>query len=446
MAENMDQILQELSETLQVVKGREDKATLDFDMLAGKIETLQQKLDALNRPVRKGSIFGSVEEYDDIVAGGKFAGHKASDVMFTKMFLDHAWEKSPASSREYIKRPSKELNDTVQKLMDSTTTNAGDEFVPTIYADQLWEEFFLESKVIAALGGGVPMPSDPWSLPAWQEVTWRKGVSGEAPSAQDIVSHLPTMTSTELIAEVDWSYRLDEDSVIAMMPSVRRELARSGAEYGDAFCLNADSTNAATGNINLDDANPPDDSYYLSDGKDGIRHYYIVDRTDQSTDVNSTLDDAEWVAGRARMGKYGVNPDRIVAFTNIKTYLISLMSLTNVRTVDKYGSMATILKGELARVDGVPIVVSESMPLAEDDGKVSDTSSNNDEGQIAFVNRDMWKVGFRRQLMIEVDRDIKKRVFYMVASFRIGIVARDDDYTTTRGLDHCAGIHGITYS
>ena len=146
------------------------------------------------------------------------------------------------------------------------------------------------------------------------------------------------------------------------------------------------------------------------------------------------------------MGKYGVNPDRIFAITNIKTYLLSLMGLTNVRTFDKYGPKATILTGELAKVDGVPIIVSESMPLAEDDGKVSVTASNNDEGQIAFVNRDQWMVGYKRQLMIEVDRDIRKRVYYMVASFRIAVVARDDDYTTTRGLDHCAGIHGITYS
>ena len=97
-------------------------------------------------------------------------------------------------------------------------------------------------------------------------------------------------------------------------------------------------------------------------------------------------------------------------------------------------------------MDGIPLIVSESMPLAEDDGKVSATAGNNDEGQIAFVRQDMWKVGFRRQLMIEIDRDIRKRIYIMVLSFRIAVAAQDAGDSTARGKDHTAGIHGITYS
>jgi len=439
----LDKTLQEFSELISVVKERDDKATLDIDRLSADLGEISKKLDALNTPVRKGTLFGTTEQHDDIIATGKFAGCKASDVIFANYFLSQAYAKSDASARQNVKPPSKELQETVVKLMGSTTSSAGDEFVPTMLADSLWEDFFLQSKVIPALGGAVQMPSDPWDIPAWSTVTWRKAVEGEAPSAQDITTYKPTMTSTELIAEVDWSYNLDEDSIVAMMPSVRSELARSGAEYADGFCLNADATAAATGNINLNDAAPPTDSYYLTAGKDGIRHYYLVDQTGQSTDVNSTLDDAEWRAGIARMGKYAVDPARVAAITNVKTYLVSLLSLTNVRTVDKYGPNAVILAGELAKIDGIPIVVSASMPLAGDDGFVVATAASNDEGQIAFVNRDMWMPGFRRNIMIEVDRDIKKRVYYMVASFRIGIAARDDG--ASRASLHCSGIHGITY-
>ena len=82
------------------------------------------------------------------------------------------------------------------------------------------------------------------------------------------------------MTEQNWSYTLQEDAVIAMMPALRRRLAISGAEIIDDFALNADSTNAATGNINLDDADPANDSYYISDGQDGIRHLWIVDNTD----------------------------------------------------------------------------------------------------------------------------------------------------------------------
>jgi hypothetical protein len=51
----------------------------------------------------------------------------------------------------------------------------------------------------------------------------------------------------------------------------------------------------------------------------------------------------------------------------------------------------------------------------------------------------MWKVAFKRQLTIEVDRNIQKRQFIMVVSFRIAVAARG-----TRSTEkHTAGVHGI---
>jgi hypothetical protein len=35
----------------------------------------------------------------------------------------------------------------------------------------------------------------------------------------------------------------------------------------------------------------------------------------------------------------------------------------------------------------------------------------------------MWRVGFRRQLLVEVDRLIQKRQLVMVVSFRIAVAA-----------------------
>jgi hypothetical protein len=290
------------------------------------------------------------------------------------------------------------------------------------------------------------MPTDPFDSPVhWGAITWRKGGAGEATDAQNPATAKSTMTATEIIAEVNWNYDLDEDAVITVLPSLRQELSRSGGEAMDAFALNADATAASTGNINLDDGTPATDAYYLSNGQDGIRHYYLVDRTGQSANISTTLTDALWRTGIAKQGKYAASPGNNIAVTDIKTYLKSILSLTNVRTLDKYGPGATILNGELASMDGIPLVVSESMLLAEDDGKISVTPGSNDEGQIALVNTTMWRVGFRRQLLIEIDRDIRKRIFIMVVSFRIAIAAQDQGDSTARSKDHTAGIHGITY-
>ena len=238
---------------------------------------------------------------------------------------------------------------------------------------------------------------------------------------------------------MNWAYDFDEDAVLAVLPTLRSELTRDGAEQMDKFLLNADSTDAATGNINLDDANPADDSYYLSNGQDGIRHLYLVDNTAQSTDVNTTLTDALLRAGIGRLGKYAADVDRLAMVTDAETYVNGMLGLTNVVTVDKFGPQATVLTGQLAAYSGIPIVVSGAMAEAEDDGKLSTTAASNDEGQIAIYHRDMWRVGFKRDLMIEIDRNIQKRQFVMVVSFRIAAAARG----TRSSAVHTAGVHGI---
>ena len=427
-----------------------DGLTLNQDQIDQMAADLEEKMNAqtdakiaeaeANRPVRKGEWVGAEgfkEQSLGLVEEGKFKGQKMADVIFAGNFLQRARNLDPAGVRQ--------ISDSMQKLLDATTAGAGDELVPTGMAGELWENFFLGSKVVDRLGV-VSMPTDPFDMPVhWGAVTWRKGGAGEATAAQNPATAKSTFTATEQIAEINWNYDLDEDAVITVLPSLRAELARSGGEQMDAFVLNADATAASTGNVNLDDDTPATDAYYLSLGQDGIRHYYLVDRTSQSADISTTLTDALWRSGIAKQGKYAAAPADNIAVTNIKTYLKSILSLTNVRTLDKYGPGATILNGELASMDGIPIVTSESMPLAEDDGKVSATAVNNDEGQIAFVNTQMWKVGFRRQLLIEIDRDIRKRIFIMVISFRIALAAQDQGDSTTRGKDHTAGIHGITY-
>jgi hypothetical protein len=298
---------------------------------------------------------------------------------------------------------------------------------------------FLASRIVNTIGV-IPMPTDPFDIPlGWGATTWRKGTANTATTATDVATAKSTLTSTEQITEVNWSYDLDEDAVIAVLPTLRAELSRSGADQMDAFVLNADATNAGTGNINLDDADPADDSYYLSAGQDGIRHLYIVDNTAQSTDINAALSDTNLRAGIARLGKYAADVSRLVMVTDPETYVNNMLGLTNVVTVDKFGPQATVLTGQLSAYGGIPIVVSSQMAEAEDDGKVSTTPANNDEGQIAIFHRDMWKVGFRRQLLIEIDRLIQKRQMVMVVSFRIAVAARGTRSTAT----HTAGVHGI---
>ncbi len=332
------------------------------------------------------------------------------------------------------------------KALDSTTAGAGDELVPTGMAGMLWDDFFLASRVVANLQR-IDMPTNPFDVPlGLGSVTWRKGAENTATTASNPSTGKSTLTATELVTEQAWSYTLDEDAVVAMAPAIRARLAQSGGEQMDAFALNADATSTATGNINLDDASPPADSYYLSAGQDGIRHQYLVDNTSMGTDGNGVLTDADILTEMALMGKYAVDPSALFFVCDTSTYLSGFLGTDSgdpgefTITVDKFGPSAVILTGQLAAYRGVPIVVSASAPLTEADGKVSVTAASNTKGQLSIVNRNMWYAGFRRNLLIEVDRDIQRRQYIMVTSMRQAIAAHGTRSTAT----HTGGVYNIT--
>lgn len=391
--------------------------------------------DAMRKGEQVGPLSG--EPVPDIVQSGKFAGHKTDELLFVNYLLG----KAKANGLD-VKPASKELKDIAAKALTATGAGTGDEYVPTGMAATMWKDALLASRV-ASQFANIQMPTDPWVWPlSWGAITFRKGTQNTATTVTDPATASSTFTATELVAEVDFSYSLDEDSIVAIMPSLREDWAYSAGLYADKFVMNADSTNAATGNINLDDADPDDDSYYLSSGQDGLRHQIIVDNTGQATDVSTTLTDALLRAGIGKLGSYGTDPNKLVMFTNPKTYLLSMLGLTNVVTADKFGPRATVLTGQLADYGGIAVIPTDAIALAEDDGKVSTTANNNDEGTIVIAHTDMWKVGYRRNFTLEVFRDVQKRMVVMVGSFRIAVGTRGTRSTNT----HTSGVFGITYA
>lgn len=334
------------------------------------------------------------------------------------------------------------------KAMTSTGVGTGDELVPTNLMPQLWEDFFLASRVVSMLQR-VEMTSDPFDIPlGLGDVVWRKGSQNTATTASDPATAKTTLTSTELVTQQEWSYTLDEDAIIAIAPALRARLAQSGGEIMDAFALNADATNSASGNINSDDGTPGAGSYYLTDGQDGIRHQWLVDAaTAMGRDENGALEDATITAELAAMGKYAADPTNLAMICDVATYLTGFLATAsgspgqNVITVDKFGAGAVVLTGQLAAYRGIPIVISASHPLTEADGKVSATPSNNTKGSISIINRLMWTVGFRRNLLIETDRDITKRQYIMVTSLREAVACWGGVRANQR---HTGGIFNIT--
>lgn len=366
---------------------------------------------------------------------------KAVDFLMAKILLDKAQQMKAQNisfeKMETLRPASDDLNEVV-KIMTSTVLGSGGELVPENLAGEIWEDMYLASRVFADLPEQ-PMTSDPMDISLLGGMTFKKGTQGTASTTQNVATSGMQLKTTELLADVEWSYNLDEDSIIAMMPVLRQVAARDGAAAMDAFALNADATNAAVGNINLDDADPADDTYYLTEGQDGIRHAYLIDNTAMGVAVAAALDDAKMASILAKLGKYGLDLENCRIVPDVQTYL-SMLSLASVKTVDVYGAQATIVRGELAKYRGIPVMPSAAMPLTEADGKVSTVGANNTKGQLAAYNRLQWRRGQRRGLTIEVDRDIRSRKLILVVSFRIATGCRGARATQP----HTAGGYNIT--
>lgn len=222
-----------------------------------------------------------------------------------------------------------------------------------------------------------------------------------------------------------WSGEMEEDSIIPYIPFLRRQQAISLAHYSDSLVLNGDTTNASTGNINLDDADPADTKHYLA--FDGIRHAGLVDNTGNAKSVAGAVTLGELSAQRGRMldstylhdWGHPVDPNDLVRVADPDT-ADAISQLDEVVTVDKYGPQATVLTGEQGKILNSPLIASIAMSKTEADGKVSNTGGNNTKGQVAAFNRRGYVAGIRRRLKVETERLPASDQTRIVLSTRMG--------------------------
>lgn len=343
-----------------------------------------------------------------------------------------------------LKGNNREPSKTMQKAMATTGAGSGKELVGAgVAADEIWTDAYLQA-AIAPLLFPFDMPADAFPIPIMGDVTFYKGAENTAisnpttPSTDEV-----TLTATEILADIPISYTLQEDALASLMPSFRQALVNAVSRKMDQFAVNADATATATGNINLDDDTPAATAYYLSDGEDGIRHLYLVDNTNMIHDAGGdALQDTDVQAAIDKMGAYAADPRNALIILGPDTLNKALRKLESFTPLGQLGPHAEPVQGQVGEYLGIPVVVTSAMPKAEADGKCSKTAASNTLGQLAIVNRHMWRVGFRRRVMIDTKRNVQTRKLLIVVSFRMAIGCQGDRSAAT----HTAGVINILLS
>lgn len=431
--EEIELLKKEIADVSAFVKERVEPAHEERVRLRKAIEALTSE----QREYRRSAVLddGSGSSANDVVKSGPYAGCDALDLSIMRsMQKAAATQMGSESVREWDVR--------LKAAMDSVTAGRGDEIVPSGMSSRLWEDVHQETKV-AGLFNRIDMPTNPFDIPLQLgDVNWYPGTENTAVAESTPKTAKQTLTAHELVAEVPWSLTLDEDAVFAVLPEVRRTLVRNAAEVIDDVLLNADRTDK--NGINADGAtlttSTAGQAHFLV-GFDGLLHLPLVDNTGQSTSLGTAMTADAYLGLLKQLGKYGVNARDTVFITDVATFVSSL-GISTVETVDKLGPQATILTGQLATVYGHPLIVSGQMRLADADGKVTDGGNTADRGRVLCVNTSQWRVGFRRNLMIETERDIQKRQNVMVVSMRLAFAERTGDRANT---EHTALAYNIAH-
>ena len=401
----------------------EQRMNAEIPPLREEVERIGSQLAKLQDSRRQGEKQSLLQQFGgdrSRVMFGKYAGMDHLDLACARSLLSAQLREPSGASPRMLE----DWHSNLKAAMDSTTAGQGDELVDTQEARALWDDVNLETAV-APLFNAVQMPSNPFQIPLQLgDVNWYPGTENTAVTGSAPATARQTMTAHELVAEVPWSYDLDEDAVIAMMDELRRSLLRNAHEVIDDVILNSDTT--LQNNINADGANITANtagSGHFLIGFDGLLHLPLVDNDAMANNHNAAVSADMFNEIRGKLGKYGVRPSDLAYITDVGTFIKSL-TVDSFRTLDKFGPNATILTGQLGAVEGIPVIVSEQMRLADADGKVTSGGNANTKGRLLIVNRSQWRVGFKRELTIETVRDAQKRQNIMVVSFRIALQER----------------------
>ena len=297
-------------------------------------------------------------------------------------------------------------DDEFVKAMD--TVEQAD-WVPTQLSARLQEEIHLALK-IAALHDRIPMPSKIYELPyvAGQTTAYLAGESTEEDSPRfkksSMASGKVIFTTKKIASRVILTEELSEDSIIPALPLLKKDIVRAIAFAIEDATINGDTT-------------APHQDTDVVDALDARKAWMGYRKLAQANlDFGGVLSATLIRSLRGLMGVYGVNPTDLALVCSIGGFL-KIIDLTEVRTLDKYGPAATLITGELAKLDNIPIVVSEKS--RDDLGVTGVYGLGAILTQLLLVYKAAMLYGDRRSVTVKTDFDIERDQNILVCTQRL---------------------------
>ena len=281
MTTETDKLMENVAAVHSFLETFKDK---EYGPLKEEVERLSAQITESSRASKRAAQLRQVESTRGArVASGKYRGFDEFDLMISNEVLrlaksggtDGKDRISPRASddewRSNLGQARGDLYESIGRALDSTTPGAGEELTFTGETSEMWQDVHLATSV-AALFSRIMMPTTPFQIPYdFGDVSWYRGTPNVATTSTTARTGRQTLTAAELAAMIGWSYDLDEDAVLAVLPELRGTLVRNASEVLDDIVLNGDISDDGT-NINADGATA--DSLA---GSAGLDHYLVFD-------------------------------------------------------------------------------------------------------------------------------------------------------------------------
>jgi len=299
------------------------------------------------------------------------------------------------------------------KAFGSTVSGGGDEWVPTLSASSYVPEFELEFMLEAKIKQ-VSMLSNPYDMPIQSSVTKaRKIAENTAATGANFGTSKIQFSAVKSVEYYILPEELSEDSAPDILSAARDEVVRAQIRACEAAIINGDDDGTHIDSDTQALAADVAEKFWK-----GLRRQALANSANGGTTDFSA--GAVTVAGlrsmRARMGKFGVNPLDLLLLCGPSAGA-QLQALDQVATVDKFGPMATILKGVLSAYQGIPIVTSQYMREDLNATGVYDGVTFSRAGLI-LVNKNRWYVGTRRPIKVKIQPDMVDQDRMLMASYQ----------------------------
>ncbi len=323
------------------------------------------------------------------------------------------------------------------RALDVDTAAEGQNWVPTGIGAEMHERIRAAGKV-APLFARIDIPTNPWKWPLeGADATAFRVAEPTSDTATKVTASTPGTQQATFDAEIFggrilFSRSIEADSAIAILPFTRNKLVRAFVDAEEKAVIDGDTDGTHQ------DSDVGASTTDARTAWDGLRKKGLAQTSVNGGSVVATL--ALYRQLRAAMVKWGLNPADLAAICPIGVYY-DLLSLTEVTTVDKYGPQATVLNGELAKLDGIPLIVSEH---GREDLNASGVFDGVTTTQtfLLIVNRGEWAFGQREALDVEVDDSIYRESYQrvMVAFMRedyqnLGDAATNEDTGVLFNID-----------